>query len=375
MPIKVTHPRAETRGPCPGFVDARPGLGYTGSVSLFFQPRFQRRVSQPPAPIVEPWRLSVAPMLDWTDSICRQFHRRLSRHALLYTEMVTSAALVRGGARHLLRFDPIEQPVALQLGGSDPAELAQAARMGADEGYREINLNVGCPSDRVQSGCFGAVLMKTPGLVGDCLAAMRAATDVEITVKCRIGVDDQDPEQALPALLDAARGAGVSRVIVHARKAWLQGLSPKENREVPPLDYDLVARMLPAYPDLTLCLNGGIASLDQAEALLARGFAGVMIGRAAYHQPVDILGVADRRIFGRPVPDIDPVAVAFAMRPVIAAHLARGGRLIGATRHILGLFAGKPGARAWRRALSDMPNGTMMEFDGLLDGLAQRRAA
>ena len=375
IPVKFTHPCAEDREPGRGFVDARAALRYIWGIKLLSQPRLPRRVSQFPASIVEPWRLSVAPMLDWTDSICRQVHRRLSRHALLYTEMVTSAALVRGGARHLLRFDPVEHPVALQLGGSDPVELAQAVRMGADEGYSEINLNVGCPSDRVQSGSFGAVLMKSPELVGDCLGAMRAATCAEITVKCRIGVDDQDPEQALPALLDAARGAGVKRVIVHARKAWLQGLSPKENREVPPLDHVLVERMLSAYPDLKLCLNGGIATLDQAEDLLSRGFAGVMIGRAAYHQPVDILASADRRIFGQPATDADPVAVAHDMRPVIAGHLARGGRLIGATRHILGLFAGQPGARAWRRALSEMPNGTMADFDALLDGLTQRRAA
>lgn len=314
-------------------------------------------------------------MIDWTDSTCRQFHRQLSRHALLYTEMVASAALVRGGARHLLRHDPIEHPVALQLGGADPAELAEATRMGAAEGFREVNLNIGCPSDRVQSGCFGAVLMRTPDLVGECLAAMRSASDAEITVKCRIGVDDQDPEQALPALLDAAQDAGIKRVIVHARKAWLQGLSPKENREIPPLDYDLVARMIPRYPDLKICLNGGIASLDQAEALLARGFAGVMIGRAAYHQPMDTLAAADRRIFGQPTPDADPVEVAQALRPLVAAHLQRGGRLIGATRHFLGLFAGKPGARAWRRALSEMPGGTLADYDRLVDGLFERRAA
>lgn len=334
--------------------------------------------SSAPEPLqLEPWRLSVAPMLDWTDSTCRQFHRQLSHHALLYTEMVTSAALIRGGALHLLRFDPTEQPVALQLGGSDPQELAAAARLGADEGYREINLNIGCPSDRVQSGCFGAVLMKTPALVGDCLAAMRAATgpDAEITVKCRLGVDDQDPEVALPALLDAARDAGVTRVIVHARKAWLKGLSPKENRDIPPLDYDLVARMIPAYPTLKLCVNGGVATLDEAEALLERGFAGVMIGRAAYHSPVEILASADRRIFGQATADADPVDVAFAMRPVIEAHLQRGGRLIGATRHILGLLSGKPGARAWRRALSEMPHGSLDDFDALLNGLLERRAA
>lgn len=348
-------------------------LGYIEDCSQ----RPRSPVSHLSAPLPEPWRLSVAPMLDWTDSTCRQFHRQLSRHALLYTEMVTSAALIRGGAHHLLRFDPAEHPVALQLGGSDPTELGLAARLGADEGYAEVNLNIGCPSDRVQSGCFGAVLMKTPELVGDCLAAMRAATgkDAEITVKCRLGVDDQDPEQALPALLSAARDAGVTRVVVHARKAWLKGLSPKENREVPPLDYDLVHRMIAAFPELTICLNGGIATLEHAEALLARGFAGVMIGRAAYHSPVEILAGADRRIFGQSVADADPVDVAFAMRPVIAAHLERGGRLIGATRHILGLLSGKPGARAWRRALSEMPNGSMEDFDSLLNGLLERRAA
>lgn len=314
-------------------------------------------------------------MLDWTDSACRQFHRRLSRHALLYTEMVTSAALVRGGALHLLRFDPSEQPVALQLGGSDPEELAEATRLGADAGYSEINLNVGCPSDRVQSGCFGAVLMKTPDLVGECLAAMRAASAVEVTVKCRIGVDDQIPEEALPALLQAAREAGIRRVTVHARKAWLQGLSPKENREVPPLDYDLVARMIPEFPDLTICVNGGIGTLDEAEALLARGFAGVMIGRAAYHRPAEILGPADRLFFGATTPEADPLEVAARMEDVIAAHLERGGRLIGVTRHLLGLFAGQPGARHWRRALSEMPNGTLSDYRALVAGLMERQAA
>lgn len=314
-------------------------------------------------------------MLDWTDSACRQFHRRLSRHALLYTEMVTSAALVRGGALHLLRFDPAEQPVALQLGGSDPAELAEASRLGSEAGYSEINLNVGCPSDRVQSGCFGAVLMKTPALVGECLAAMRAASAVEVTVKCRIGVDDQNPEEALPALLRAAREAGIRRVTVHARKAWLQGLSPKENREVPPLDYDLVARMIPEFPDLTICVNGGIGTLDEAEALLARGFAGVMIGRAAYHRPAEILGPADRLIYGDTTPEADPLEIAAGMEDVIAAHLQRGGRLIGVTRHLLGLFAGQPGARHWRRALSEMPNGTLSDYRALVAGLMERQAA
>ncbi|KPQ07229.1 MAG: tRNA-dihydrouridine synthase A [Rhodobacteraceae bacterium HLUCCA12] len=315
-------------------------------------------------------------MMDWTDSHCRRFHRRLSRHALLYTEMVTSAALVRGGARHLLTFDPAEQPVALQLGGSEPAELAQAARMGADEGYREINLNVGCPSDRVQSGCFGAILMRDPALVGDCVSAMAAACDAEITVKCRIGVDDQDPAQVLPAFLDVMRAAGVRRVIVHARKAWLKGLSPRENRDIPPLDYPLVLAMKRQFPDLAICLNGGIATLDQAQDLLAQGLDGVMIGRAAYHQPAAILAAADRRIFGVAGPEADPVAVARDMRPQIGEHLARGGRLIGVTRHMLGLFAGQPGARAWRRTLSEAgPGGTLDDYDRALAALDRRLAA
>ncbi len=322
------------------------------------------------------FRLSVAPMMDWTDSLCRQFHRKLSRHALLYTEMVTSAALVRGGARHLLDHAPEEQPVALQLGGSDPRELAQAARMGQQAGYGEINLNVGCPSDRVQSGCFGAVLMKSPALVGDCVAAMaEAAPGAEVTVKCRLGVDEQDPQQALPALLDAVQAGGVRRVIIHARKAWLKGLSPKDNRSVPPLDHALALRMKSDFPGLIICLNGGIDSLDQAEALLAQGADGVMIGRAAYHQPAAILASADRRLFGVDRPDAEPLAVAHAMRPVIAAHLARGGRLIGVTRHMLGLFAGRPGARAWRRALSGAPAGTLADYDRALTPLSEGIAA
>lgn len=315
-------------------------------------------------------------MMDWTDSHCRRFHRHLSREALLYTEMVTSAALVRGRARHLLAFDAAEQPVALQLGGSDPAELAQAARMGADEGYGEINLNVGCPSDRVQSGCFGAVLMREPALVGDCVSAMAAACGAEITVKCRIGVDDQDPAQVLPLFIETMRAAGVKRVIVHARKAWLKGLSPKENRDVPPLDYPLVLAMKRAFPDLKICINGGIASLDQAEELLAQGLDGVMIGRAAYHHPTAILASADRRIFGAPGPDADPVAVAHAMRPQIVAHLAQGGRLSGVVRHMLGLFSGQPGARAWRRLLSEAaPGGTIDDYDSALAQLGQKVAA
>lgn len=297
-------------------------------------------------------RLSIAPMMDWTDRHCRYFHRLLSSETLLYTEMVTAPALVRGGSLHLLDHSPQEHPVALQLGGSDPEELAQAARLGADAGYDEINLNCGCPSDRVQSGTFGAVLMKDPARVAECVAAMREAVNVDVTVKCRIGVDNQEPEEVLPAFLEQISAAGCQRVTIHARKAWLQGLSPKENRDVPPLDYDLVHRMKAAFADLHISINGGIASLDEAAAHLDAGLDGVMIGRAAYHQPGDILADADRRIFC--VGTVrDPMTVVQEMVPYVEGHLANGGRLHQITRHMLGLFAGRPGARAWRRALSE----------------------
>ncbi|MCV6594035.1 MAG: tRNA dihydrouridine(20/20a) synthase DusA [Silicimonas sp.] len=298
-------------------------------------------------------RLSIAPMMDWTDRHCRFLHRLMSRQTRLYTEMVTSPALVRGGARHLLRFDRSEHPVALQLGGSDPVELTEAASMGADEGYDEINLNVGCPSDRVQSGTFGAVLMKSPALVAECVEAMMGAVSVPVTVKCRIGVDDQEPREVLPDFLRHMREAGITEVAIHARKAWLQGLSPKENREVPPLDYDLVVEMKEAFPDLTIWINGGVNSLAEAKALLARGLDGVMIGRAAYHSPWDVLGEADPLLHGTPAPFKTPQAVVEAMLPYIEAHLAEGGRLHAVTRHMLGMFTGRPGARRWRRVLSE----------------------
>jgi tRNA-dihydrouridine synthase A len=298
-------------------------------------------------------RLSVAPMMDWTDRHCRYLHRLMSRQALLYTEMVTAPALVRGGALHLLEHHPQEHPVALQLGGSDPEELAHAARLGFEAGYDEINLNCGCPSDRVQSGTFGAVLMKDPGLVADCCAAMIEAQPHEVTVKCRIGVDDQDPEAVLPEFLSRTAAAGVGRITVHARKAWLQGLSPKENRDIPPLDYDLALRMKGLFPTLHLSLNGGLATLDQAQTWLEAGFDGVMFGRAAYHQPWDVLGEADRVIFGRTPPHDSPEAVVHAMLPYIEDHLTQGGKLHQITRHMLGLFAGRPGARGWRRVLSE----------------------
>ncbi len=297
-------------------------------------------------------RLSVAPMMDWTDRHCRYFHRLLSAETLLYTEMVTAPALVRGGALHLLDYSPEEHPVALQLGGSDPEELAQAARLGAEAGYDEINLNCGCPSDRVQSGTFGAVLMKDPARVADCVTAMREAVNVDVTVKCRIGVDDQEPEDVLPAFLEHISAAGCQRVTIHARKAWLQGLSPKENRDIPPLDYDLVHRMKVEFSDLHISINGGINTLDEAAAQLEAGLDGVMIGRAAYHQPGDVLSDADRRIFGTGTTR-DPFAIVQHMVPYVERHLANGGRLHQITRHMLGLFAGRPGARAWRRALSE----------------------
>lgn len=297
-------------------------------------------------------RLSVAPMMDWTDRHCRYFHRLMSRHVLLYTEMVTASAVIHGDRARLIGFSDLEQPVALQLGGSDPAQLAQAARIAADYGYAEVNLNCGCPSDRVQSGSFGAVLMENPDLVADCVAAMKSAVDIPVTVKCRIGVDEQDPDIVLPDFLARVSAAGVDRFSVHARKAWLQGLSPKENRDIPPLNYDLVMQMKGLFPHLHLSVNGGITSLDEAEGFLQRGLDGVMIGRAAYHTPADILLEADARIFADPH-HRTAEEVVHLMLPYIANHLAQGGRLGQVTRHMLGLFQGRPGARGWRRHLSE----------------------
>ncbi|MDR3494632.1 MAG: tRNA dihydrouridine(20/20a) synthase DusA [Ancalomicrobiaceae bacterium] len=302
------------------------------------------------------YRFSTAPMIDWTDRHCRVFHRLLTRRALLYTEMVTAPAIRHGDRKRLLDFSPAEQPVALQIGGSDPAELAEAAKVGEDFGYVEINLNVGCPSDRVQSGRFGACLMAEPLLVATCVAAMKAAVTIPVTVKCRIGIDDQDPEAALPALVEAIVAAGVDRVIVHARKAWLQGLSPKENRTVPPLDYAIVRRLKAAYPMLPIVLNGGIAELASAERLLAADadgpvLDGVMLGRAAYETPA-LLADVDRRIFGEDGPNADLFDVLDRLEPYVAEHLAAGGRLPAVARHMLGLFAARPGARSWRRILT-----------------------
>ena len=298
-------------------------------------------------------KLSVAPMMDWTDRHCRQFHRKFTKHTLLYTEMVTAAAVVHGNREHLLGFNSEEHPVALQLGGSDPKLLAEATRIACDFGYDEINLNVGCPSDRVQSGSFGAVLMENPALVAECTSAMvRASTGPEITVKCRIGVDDQTPEEILPEFLARVSAAGIRSFSVHARKAWLQGLSPKENRDVPPLDYELVYTMKSLFGGLEICINGGITSLDQAEAHLAAGVDGVMIGRTAYHEPAKVLADADRRIFGASSQTTAEQAV-LDMLPYIETELGKGARLNQITRHMLGVFAGRPGARRWRRVLSE----------------------
>ncbi|MGN6313179.1 MAG: tRNA dihydrouridine(20/20a) synthase DusA [Rhodanobacteraceae bacterium] len=296
-----------------------------------------------------PWRLCVAPMMDWTDRHCRYFHRLLAPHARLYTEMVTSAALVHGNRLHLLEHSREEHPVALQLGGADPDELAQAARFGAQAGYDEINLNVGCPSDRVQSGRFGACLMREPGLVSDCVRAIREAVDVPVTVKCRIGVDEQDEYEDLQRFADAMDGAGVRTLIVHARKAWLQGLSPRENREIPPLNYERVYRLKHDFPQFSVVINGGITDLESVREHL-RHVDGAMLGRLAYHEPYALaeMGAA---LFGGQPPSREQALRA--MRPYIEAELARGVRLQNIARHLLGLYHGQPGGRAFRRVLSE----------------------
>ncbi len=288
-------------------------------------------------------------MMEWTDRHCRYFHRRLTRRALLYTEMITTAAVLHGDRARLLRYDAEEHPLAVQLGGSDPAALASCARICADFGFDEINLNVGCPSDRVQDGRFGACLMAEPALVGEGVAAMKAAVAIPVTVKCRIGIDDQDPEEALDALADAVIGAGVDALIVHARKAWLQGLSPRENREVPPLDYARVYRLKERHPGLPIILNGGIDTLAQARAHLSR-VDGVMMGRAAYREPWRLLEVDS--LWDEVSPVTSAREAAQAMLPYIERQLAEGVRLNSIVRHMLGLFTGVAGARAFRRHLA-----------------------
>lgn len=293
---------------------------------------------------------AIAPMMDWTDRHCRAFHRMFSPNIRLYTEMVTTGAIIFGPRERLLSFGSAEHPVALQLGGSEPDALAQCARIGADYGYDEINLNCGCPSDRVQIGAFGACLMREPELVGECVAAMKAVVDIPVTVKCRIGVDDQEPRGALWSMAESVRDAGADELIVHARKAWLQGLSPKENRDVPPLDYELVYALKRAFPDMPIQINGGIGSLAECKQHLEH-VDGVMLGRAAYQNPSLLLGV-DRDIFDCQSPFTDGREVVRAFEPYIASQLEAGVRLSDITRHMLGLFPGQPGARAWRRHLS-----------------------
>lgn len=290
-------------------------------------------------------------MMDWTDRHDRFFLRLISRRALLYTEMVTTGAVLHGDRGRLLGFDASEHPVAVQLGGSEPAELAEAARIAADFGYDDVNLNVGCPSDRVQSGRFGACLMREPDLVARCVGAMRSAVSVPVTVKCRIGVDEQEPEEALPAMARAVREAGCETLIVHARKAWLEGLSPKENRDIPPLDYPLVYRLKQTMPDMEIIINGGIATLDEAADHMAH-VDGAMLGRAAYQNPYLLAGV-DARFYGEAAAPLSRHEVLEAFLPYVERELAHGTHLHAMTRHILGLFQGQPGARAFRRHISE----------------------
>jgi len=300
--------------------------------------------------VSEARRFSVAPMMDWTDRHCRVLHRQLTRRALLFTEMVTSPAVIHGDRDRLLGFSAVEHPLALQLGGSDPAELAEATRVGAEYGYEEINLNVGCPSDRVQSGRFGACLMAQPELVAECIRAMKGATDLPVTVKCRIGIDDQDTEQSLDRFADLMLAAGADHLYVHARKAWLKGLSPKENRTIPPLDFPRVYRLAARLAPYQLSINGGIETLEAAAEHLTH-VSGVMLGRAAYHDPM-LLAEIDHRLFGEPERPADLGKVMRAMADYAETELGKGARLNNITRHMLGLANGRPGARTFRQILS-----------------------
>ncbi len=307
-------------------------------------------------------------MMDWTDRHCRVFHRLLTRRARLYTEMLTTGAILHGDRQRLLGFDPSEHPVALQVGGSDPAALAESARIGADFGYDEINLNVGCPSDRVQEGRFGACLMAEPRLVAACVAAMKRTVAIPVTVKCRIGIDDQDPEVALDTLARAVVDAGADALVVHARKAWLNVLSPKENRDVPPLDYERVYRLRAALPKVPVIINGGIGSVAEAKRHLDH-VDGVMLGRAAYHDPWRLLAV-DPELFGEIAPHADMKAAIAALMPYAEAQMARGARLHAITRHLVGAFHGVPGARAFRRHLAEHGTRPGAGVEVLRDALA-----
>ena len=307
------------------------------------------RATQSPAPLSR--KFAIAPMMEWTDRHCRYFHRLLTHRALLYTEMISTGAVLFGDRARLLGFDPVEHPLAVQLGGSDPRALSEAARICADLGYDEINLNVGCPSNRVERGRFGACLMAEPRLVAECVAAMKASVAVPVTVKCRLGIDDQDPEAALDTFVAAVQPAGIDALIVHARKAWLDGLSPKENRELPPLDCARVYRLKAAHPDLEILVNGGIADIGAASWHLEH-VDGVMIGRAAYREPWRLLAI-DPEIFGEPTPTVSPRDALEQLVPYVERALARGERLHAITRHVLGLFRAAPGARSFRRHLAE----------------------
>jgi tRNA-dihydrouridine synthase A len=313
-------------------------------------------------------RFCVAPMMDWTDRHCRYFHRLISQHALLYTEMVTTGALIHGDHERFLQFNKAEHPLAFQLGGSNPRELALCAKMVEEYGYDEVNLNVGCPSDRVQNGRFGACLMLEPELVADCIAAMGNAVSIPVTVKSRIGVDDRDSYEELVGFVDKLAHAGCKTFIVHARKAWLSGLSPKQNREVPPLNYDVVCQLKADFPHLEMILNGGILNLDQSEELLQH-IDGVMVGREAYQNPY-LLADVDARLFNRPLPPKSRHEIMALLLPYIEEQLAKGVRLNSITRHVLGLFHGEPGARAWRRHLSENATAPNAGIKVVLDALA-----
>ncbi len=308
-------------------------------------------------------------MMDWTDRHCRFFHRLLSPHVRLYTEMVTAPAVIHGDRARLLGFDPAEHPLALQLGGSEPAELVEATRIGADLGFDEINLNVGCPSDRVQSGRFGACLMREPALVADCIAAMRAAVTIPVTVKCRLGVDEQDEDRGLAEFVEHVHAVGCDVFAVHARKAWLDGLSPKENREVPPLNHERVYRLKREHPQLVVVINGGISTVEEVRTHLDH-VDGVMLGRTAYHEPFRIAEI-EHALFGTPLPDRDDVIGR--LRPYIESHRARGDRLQHIARHVLGLYQGLPGARAWRRVISERAHRADAGYEVIEQAMAARR--
>ncbi|MCR9078725.1 MAG: tRNA dihydrouridine(20/20a) synthase DusA [Hyphomonadaceae bacterium] len=322
------------------------------------------------------YTFSVAPMMDWTDRHCRAFHRVLSNRALLWTEMVTADAVIHGDRDRLIGFSDEEHPIVLQLGGNEPEKMAEAARVAEAFGYDEVNINCGCPSDRVQSGAFGACLMREPETVAACVAAMRAAVSIPVTVKCRIAIDEDPPRETLFGFVDHVSDAGCDVFTVHARKAWLKGLSPKENREIPPLDYDLVAELKQARPDLTIILNGGIKTLEECQTHL-QTFDGVMLGRAAYQTPA-LLGSVDQALYDPDAAKVDPLDAVARYRPYIAARLEEGVRLSSITRHMLGLFNGQPGARLWRRTLSEKgpkPGAGLEVLDEALEAVALRAVA